>query len=225
MRAVGRMLSRFLTRYQSQTQKKRSVRRSTSRPRLSVFVSLSLHAAVVLTLILAYRHMPPRIALALPGTRMGERMLLSFSPGGQPQAGQPVTTPPHPRRAAALKAVVAAPAVAAVPTPPQLAEAGSGSSGPSGLGDGNIRIALPQFHPRPAPDLSSLPHGTTGNVVVDIVIDSGGKVTALTLVKGLGHPIDDAVLATVGTWVFTPASKDGQVIASEQEILVHYDRG
>ena len=190
-----------------------------------VGTSLVVHLGVVLLLVFGIG-MGVKIAepLRMPGTKSGERMLLSYSPGGKPATGELVARHlpvqhrvPKPQPSATL--------AAAPSTAPQLAEAGPGESGASGLGDGDIRIALPQFNPRPQPDLSSLPHGTSGNVVVDVVIDTAGHVSALTLVKGLGKPIDEAVLETVHTWVFTPASKDGKVIPSEQEILVHYDRG
>ena len=188
--------------------------------------SILLHAAVLTALIagLGFRAKLSE-PLAMPGTVEGHRLLLTYSPGGQPRAGQPLPNhlPVHRTPPAIPKpAPVPAPAVS---SPPQLAEAGSGPAGASGLGEGDIKIALPQFNPRPSPDLSSLSHGTSGNVVVDVVIDKSGRVAALTLVKGLGQPIDDVVLQTVHTWVFTPASRNGEVIASEQEILVHYDRG
>ena len=187
--------------------------------------SVAIHLGVVLLLVfgagVAVKVSEP---LRMPGTRDGERMLLSYSPGGKSATGELVAK--HlPTRHASPKPLPSAPQVQAPSTAPQMAEAGPGTSGASGLGDGDIRIALPQFNPRPQPDLSSLPHGASGNVVVDVVIDNEGRVATLTLVKGLGRPIDDAVLQTVHTWVFTPASKDGKVIASEQEILVHYDRG
>ena len=187
--------------------------------------SLAVHAGIVLLLVFGIGiRVKISEPLRLPGTKTGQRMLLSYSPGGRPSTGELVAKR-LPTHRAVPKPLRSAPALEAPSTAPQLAEAGPGSGGDSGLGDGDIKIALPQFNPRPEPDLSSLPHGASGNVVVDVVIDAAGRITALTLVKGLGQPIDDAVLHTVGTWVFTPASKDGKVIASEQEILVHYDRG
>ena len=194
-------------------------------PRTGVSWSLAAHTVALALLLAAYgTRMKVSEPLKLPGTTHGERMLLSYSPGGQPEAGV-ATSRAVPQRRVRPKPAPLAPEIPTLPSPPQLAEAGTGSGGPSGLGDGDIRIALPQFNPRPTPDLSSLPHGTSGNVVVDVVIDTAGKVAQATLVKGLGSPIDDAVLGTVHTWVFTPATRNGQVIASEQEILVHYDRG
>ena len=190
-----------------------------------VWSSLGIHVAVAVLFLLGLRFAlgkPER--LRLPGTPAGQRLQLTYSPGGQQQTGERVTAPKIPRRIAPQRPS-SKPLTAPVPSPPQLAEAGPGASGPSGLGDGDIKIALPQFNPRPEPDLSSLPHGTSGSVIVDVVIDTAGKVTQLTLVKGLGGSIDNTVLQTVHTWVFTPATRDGQVIASEQEILVHYERG
>ncbi len=195
------------------------------RPSIGVWSSLGIHLAIGLAMALALRFAlkhPER--LRLPGTARGQRLQLTYSPGGQQQAGEHITSPKVPRHIAPQRPA-SRPLPAPVPAPAQMAEAGPGASGPSGLGDGDIKIALPQFSPRPEPDLSGLPHGTSGSVIVDVVIDTSGKVTQLTLVKGLGGSIDSTVLQTVHTWVFTPATRDGQVIASEQEILVHYDRG
>jgi protein TonB len=37
--------------------------------------------------------------------------------------------------------------------------------------------------------------------------------------------VDESVLATVQTWTFKPATKDGKPVASEQQLLFHYERG
>lgn len=197
------------------------------RPTPGTWTSLVLHSGLVALLAAGVRlGIRSTEHLRIPGTRSGERTLLSYSPGGQPQLGEtPAQTPPSPRHRPSkpVPSPVAAPSP--LPSLTQQVEAGPGASGPSGLGDGDIRIALPQFNPRPEPDLSTLPHGTSGNVVVDVVIDTAGKVTQLTLVKGLSRSVDQTVLDTVHSWIFAPATRNGQVIASEQEILVHYERG
>ncbi len=41
----------------------------------------------------------------------------------------------------------------------------------------------------------------------------------------MGAAIDSNVLATIQTWVFEPATRDGVAVASEQELLFHYERG
>src|ERR1039458_3712309 len=81
------------------------------------------------------------------------------------------------------------------------------------------------YFPHPTPDLSGLPHGTEGDVVLDAVIDEHGKIAHLTLLKGLGAPIDQAVIATVQQWCYTPAKKEGIPVPSEQELHFHYQRG
>jgi len=45
---------------------------------------------------------------------------------------------------------------------------------------------LETYFPYPQPDLTSLPRGTKGDIILDAVIDESGKITELTLVKGLG---------------------------------------
>jgi protein TonB len=36
--------------------------------------------------------------------------------------------------------------------------------------------------------------------------------------------VEQQVIATVQTWTFTPATRNGTPIASEQELLFHYER-
>jgi len=73
--------------------------------------------------------------------------------------------------------------------------------------------------------LSQLPKGTSGDVIVDVVIDKTGRIAKFTMTKGLGHGVDDTVLATIQQWTFQPATRNGQPVASEQELLFHYVRG
>jgi protein TonB len=82
----------------------------------------------------------------------------------------------------------------------------------------------PHF-PYPHPDLSALAHGTRGDVILDAVIDEHGRITGLTLLKGLDPSVDQAVIATVRQWLFTPATRDGVPVVSEQEFHFHYERG
>jgi len=93
------------------------------------------------------------------------------------------------------------------------------------LGDGDTTVALLVAHPSPKPDLSQLPAGTSGDVIVDVVIDKDGRIAKYTMMRGLGHGIDQTVLATIQQWTFQPATRNGQPVASEQELLFHYVRG
>lgn len=199
------------------------------RPSLSFAGSLGVHVAAAVLLGLVWRQAVQHsvVARALPGDPHGERAMLTYSLGAptSAQASQeppsPVHRTPPPPPTKPIPAALAPPPPAA---PSVASDKGSGSSGASAFGDDDLRIALPQFHPRPAPDLSGLAPGVSGNVVVDIVIDAKGKVTEETLVKGLGGSIDRTVLATVGTWTFSPATRKGEVVASQQEVLIHYER-
>ena len=97
-------------------------------------------------------------------------------------------------------------------------------SGGDASGESDVTVAMANFFPPPKPDLSKLPHGTRGDVVVDIVIDEEGNVVDTKLDQGLGQGVDDAVLAVIETWTFTPATKAGKPVASAQQLLFHYER-
>jgi protein TonB len=98
------------------------------------------------------------------------------------------------------------------------------TTGADSLGSGNINIALASYFPTPKPDLSTLPRGTKGDVVLDVVIDTTGKIAGIKMTSGLGHGIDETIIATVQQWTFRPATRDGQPVASEQELHFHYEK-
>jgi len=91
-------------------------------------------------------------------------------------------------------------------------------------GEADVTLAMASFYPPPKPDLSALPHGTKGDVVIDIVIDEEGKVVDTKVDQGLGHGLDEAVMAVLQTWTFYPATKAGKPVASEQQLLFHFER-
>jgi protein TonB len=186
-----------------------------------ITASLAVHALVIGGLLV---HRAPQIVrVERPGDAQGHNVLLTFTPGtGAPAATlqakeQPIQKPtPAPPIAAPAKA---APTPSAASTDP-----GTGNSaGDDALGEGNITLALEMNHPSPKPDLSRLPSGTRGDVVVDIVIDAHGHIAKSTLARGLGNGIDEIVLATIQQWTFQPATRDGKPVPSEQELLFHYE--
>jgi periplasmic protein TonB len=99
------------------------------------------------------------------------------------------------------------------------------TTGADSLGEGNINIALASYFPAPKPDLSTLPRGTKGDVILDVVIDTTGKIADIKMTSGLGHGIDETVIAIVQQWTFHPATRDGHPVASEQELHFHYEKG
>jgi protein TonB len=98
-------------------------------------------------------------------------------------------------------------------------------TGDDALGEGDVSIALMSFFPPPKPDLGKLPHGTAGDVVLDVVIDASGKIVKLQKTQGLGYGVDESVIATVQTWTFQPATRNGTPVPSEQELHFHFERG
>jgi protein TonB len=131
------------------------------------------------------------------------------------EADTPVPTPPTQK----LKANTASPNTNSPATPNP-----DSTTGADSLGEGNINIALASYFPSPKPDLSVLPRGTKGDVILDVVIDTAGKIADIKMTSGLGHGIDETVIATVQKWTFKPATKDGQPVASEQELHFHYEK-
>ena len=186
--------------------------------------SVALHAAAVLLLSRHLAH-PPRLAEAkIPGTAFGNTILTYYAPGTlNPQKGGQPPTPTH-----AAKAVTTPTPIPKQPAPqplPQLAaNQGTATSPESGLGQGDMRIALPISHPDPAPNLATLKPGSGGDVILDAVIDETGHITKLTVLNSLGPAIDQTVIATVQGWVFTPATLDGKPVPSGQELHFHYQR-
>ncbi|AXC11666.1 hypothetical protein ACPOL_2342 [Acidisarcina polymorpha] len=117
---------------------------------------------------------------------------------------------------------------ATAPAPVLTNEATSASTGKSGteandaLGNEDIQIALTTYSPSPKPDLSRLPRGAQGDVVIDITIDPTGKVADLQILQSLGYGVEGMVADTVRGWKFRPATKDGIPVASIQELHFHY---
>jgi protein TonB len=190
--------------------------------------SMSLHILLVAALV--HQSASWVAPIRLPGSPHGANLLLTYSPGRAPlqasvpnaktQPKQAETTTPLPAPPQAkLKETVASPNTSS----PASAQPDS-AAGADSLGSGNINIALVSYFPTPKPDLSTLPHGTKGDVILDIVIDTTGKIADIKMASGLGHGIDENVIATVQQWTFHPATKDGQPVASEQELHFHYEK-
>ena len=49
-----------------------------------------------------------------------------------------------------------------------------------------------------------------------------GKVAELAVLHTLGYGIESSVIGTLKTWTFRPATKDGNPIASVQELHFHF---
>lgn len=98
----------------------------------------------------------------------------------------------------------------------------SGSTLEGLLAGREIRPALPLVFPDPPIPSSQVPADVAGDVVVEVTIDARGNVVKTRLLQGLGHGIEEKVIATVLQWRFRPATADGVPIASLQDVVFHY---
>ncbi len=186
--------------------------------------SVLLHATLLIVLFRSSHAV--RVRTFLPGTPQGAHIDLSYLPGGAPPSAPPSVrkqTPvvakesrlPLPPR---LTPPVQAPASQVSTSSPTASTASTNDA----LGSDDIQIALTTYSPSPKPDLSRLPHGAQGEVVLDVTIDPTGQVADLQILATLGYGVDGAVVDTVRTWKFSPATKDGVPVASVQELHFHY---
>lgn len=208
-----------------------------------VALSAALHCAAIG--LLAYKSHGYIAPMLMPGDMHGTQMTLTYLPGRAPQAASVADpkAPVKPVEIADLKVVQpriaikmpmvqhatansASQTTAASPNAKSPASVSPDSaSGADALGTGNINIAYLDSFRSPRPDLSSLPRGTSGEVVLDITIDTTGRIVGLKKLSGVGYGVDESVIATVQAWIFHPATKDGTPVVSEQELHFHYERG
>ncbi|HKV93806.1 MAG TPA: energy transducer TonB [Candidatus Angelobacter sp.] len=96
---------------------------------------------------------------------------------------------------------------------------GSGYDGPAS-GD-EIKPALPDTFPDLKIPQSEL-GGVTGDVVVEVTIDAQGAVVQEKLLQGLGHGVDERVIAVLHDWHFRPATRNGVPIPSKHDVYFHF---
>lgn len=60
------------------------------------------------------------------------------------------------------------------------------------------------------------------DVPVEIVVDTGGRVTEATLLRRAGYGFDDSALAAVRRYRFTPAQKAGQPVRVRMRWVVQF---
>jgi protein TonB len=186
--------------------------------------SVGIHAAILIVLL--HSRATVRVRAYQPGTPSGSRVELSYLPG---KASMPTPVPQPKRKTAPVAKDPSLSLASMLPLKQAFASAvsaqttGESSSGANdAFGTDDIRIALTTFSPSPKPDLSRLPHGTQGEVVLDVTIDPAGQVADLQILQTLGYGIDTMVAETVRTWRFSPATRDGVPVASVQELHFHY---
>jgi protein TonB len=108
------------------------------------------------------------------------------------------------------------------PTSPAEAgsEQGSGYEGDTS-GD-EVKPALPVAFQDLKIYRSELPSGVQGDVIVEITIDAQGAVIEEKLLQGLGHGVDERVIAVLHDWRFHPATRNGIAISSKHDVHFHF---
>jgi periplasmic protein TonB len=107
---------------------------------------------------------------------------------------------------------------------PSPAEAGSEQgSAYDGLSSGDeVKPALPLAFQDLRIARSELPGGLQGDVIVEITIDTQGLVVAERLLQGLGHGVDERVIAVLRDWRYRPATRNGVPIPSKYDVHFHF---
>jgi protein TonB len=108
--------------------------------------------------------------------------------------------------------------------PSNPAEAGSeqGSAYDGLSGGDEVKPALPVAFQDLRISRSELPSGLQGDVIVEITIDAQGIVVAERLLQGLGHGVDERVIAVLRDWRYHPATRNGVPIPSKYDVHFHF---
>jgi protein TonB len=208
-----------------------TIRKPSARPvrtSASAAASIAVHAAVMAALLYHGRHWIAPIRY--PGTERGHNIVLSYLPGRAPiQSMAPAAkTPPENAKSQLTLPKPEKSRRTDQATSPNtkspVSDHPDSTTGADALGSGDINIALAKFFPTPKPDLSAMPRGAKGDVIIDVTIDESGKISDMKLVQGIEHTIDEKVMDTIRQWTFNPANRDGQPVASEQELRFHYEK-
>jgi TonB family protein len=108
--------------------------------------------------------------------------------------------------------------------PPDSSEAGSRQgSALDGPAEGDeIRPGFAVSFAPPRVSRWELPGGKEGDVVVELTIDERGNVVEEKLLQGIGHDIDERVIAILRVWRFRPATRNGIAIPFKYDARFHF---
>ena len=85
-----------------------------------------------------------------------------------------------------------------------------------------VRVAYPVVFPDPPIARSQLPPDLSGDVIVEVTIDSAGNVVETRIIAAIGHGIDEKIVATLRQWRYQPATLDGVPVASKHDVHFHF---
>jgi TonB family protein len=90
---------------------------------------------------------------------------------------------------------------------------------------GDVTAPRPIYDPEPEYSEEARKGGRSGTCVLSLVVDAEGKAQNVVVVRGLGMGLDEKALATVLTWRFEPALKNGVPVAVLLKVEVNYSLG
>jgi TonB family protein len=85
-----------------------------------------------------------------------------------------------------------------------------------------VHVAYPIVFPDPPVARSELPPEVTGDVVIEVTIDSEGNVVETRILEAVGHGVDEKIEATLRHWHYQPATLDGVPVASKHDVHFHF---
>ena len=65
-------------------------------------------------------------------------------------------------------------------------------------------------------------NGTTGTVMITMVVTSKGDTTLIKITQGLGSGLDEKAIEAVRQWKFKPATKNGQPVSVQISVEVSF---
>jgi TonB family protein len=87
-----------------------------------------------------------------------------------------------------------------------------------------VQAPQPLFTPAPAFPVKADNDNSQGIVVLNVTVDTAGKVQNIRLVRPVGMGMEEAAVAAVKTWRFKPANHEGEPVAVEINIEVAFNK-
>ena len=143
----------------------------------------------------------------------------SATASATPTASPAATPSPRPARVRATPTPTPPPAPTPPPTPPPVVEGQLVEMGPGVTPPVKVR-----GDSAPYPEKARSKH-LQGTVAVNIVVDENGFVTDPQVVESAGALLDEAVLASLPSWRFEPARKDGVKVKLRWQVRQTYKIG
>lgn len=104
------------------------------------------------------------------------------------------------------------------------ARAGRSDGSPDGVGAGEPARVAAKLKKKTVPDYpaAARKEGIEGTVVLSIVVDTEGRVVRATVVKGLGHGLDQAAVEAAKATLWHPATVGGRPTQSTRRFHVRF---